>query len=190
MAMNSFKYEPIDLEGPAFRLLRLFKGGEPDIECELFRAWLHSESAISYEAFSYTWINGRTLNATENLYLALLHLRSKETIRTLWVDAICIDQCNKKERGHQAQQTGGPATDETGVLMDSLKLLEQESIKRALEGPLIINTAHVEDSALGSRWPWLKRVWVLQEVANAKRVLVCNGSMSVSARIFVRAGWL
>ena len=53
--MDVFKYEPIDLEGPAFRLLRLVKGREFDIECELFQAWLYEGSAIvPYKALLYT----------------------------------------------------------------------------------------------------------------------------------------
>ncbi|OCK87755.1 uncharacterized protein K441DRAFT_670250 [Cenococcum geophilum 1.58] len=84
--MDAFKYEPIDLKGPTFRLLRLFKGSESDIKCELFQAWLYSDNAISYKALLYTWgstemskyirINGRTLGVTKNLYSALQHLRS------------------------------------------------------------------------------------------------------------------
>lgn len=88
--MGVFKYEPIDLEGPAFRLLRLFKGtGGDDIECELFQAWLQDNNTIPYEALSYTWgstemteyikIDGRTLNITKNLYFALRYLRSQDT---------------------------------------------------------------------------------------------------------------
>lgn len=38
----------------------------------------------------------------ENLELALHHLRQKDRDRKLWIDAVCIDQRNKKERGHQA----------------------------------------------------------------------------------------
>ena len=37
----------------------------------------------------------------ENLELALHHLRQKDRDRKLWVDAVCIDQRNEKERGHQ-----------------------------------------------------------------------------------------
>jgi len=83
--MDIFKYEPIDLERPAFRLLRLFKGGEPNIECELFQAWLYGDSMIPYEALLYTWgdreiyefvrINGKGLGITKNLYRALYYLR-------------------------------------------------------------------------------------------------------------------
>ncbi|KAF2467452.1 HET-domain-containing protein [Lindgomyces ingoldianus] len=147
--MDSFKYEPIGLKGPAFRLLRLFKSAEPTIECELFQAWLHGDSTIPYEALSYTWgdkaiyehirINGRSLGITKNLYRALYNLRSQHTDRILWVDAICIDQANTSERGHQVQQMGkiysqadgvifwlGLPTRETNILMDSLNELQKE----------------------------------------------------------------
>src|SRR6266536_764396 len=36
-----------------------------------------------------------------NLVSALRHLRLKDIARTMWVDAICIDQSNIDERGHQ-----------------------------------------------------------------------------------------
>ena len=77
--MESFRYDPIDLERPAFRLLRLLKGDGRDIACELFQAFLDErENAVSYEALSYTWgaaeicdgieVNGRWLPTTLNLY--------------------------------------------------------------------------------------------------------------------------
>jgi len=232
--MGVFKYEPIDLEGPAFRLLRLFKGRESEIECELCQAWLHGDSAISYEALSYTWggtemskrikINGRTLSITENLYLALQYLRLQDTDRILWVDAIYIDQSNEKERGHQVQQMGniysqanwvilwlGPATHDTDILMDSLKQLQEKSIKYACKDwkladerwmdlwlsvqptlrsqhrypGLVTRQRRGMECLLGR--PWFKRVWILQEVANAKAAVFCSGTKSVSARIFALA---
>ncbi|KIM97282.1 hypothetical protein OIDMADRAFT_130728 [Oidiodendron maius Zn] len=87
--MESFRYDPIDLERPAFRLLRLLKGGGCDIACELFQAFLDErENAVSYEALSYTWgsaeicdgikVNGRWLPITPNLYRALQDLRLRD----------------------------------------------------------------------------------------------------------------
>lgn len=35
--------------------------------------------------------------------------------------------------------------------------------------------------------PWFQRVWILQEVANAKAAVVYAGTKSVSARIFTLA---
>src|SRR5262245_9932896 len=107
--MAFFKYRPIDLEGPAFRLVRLLKGDHDPIQCELFEAWLHQpEHAIDYAALSYTWgaierpyeiiVNGNRLPITKNLYLALRYLRCQEQDQIIWIDAICIDQENDKER--------------------------------------------------------------------------------------------
>lgn len=228
--MSVFKYEPIDLERPAFRLLRLFKGAVgDDIECELFQAWLQGDSVIPYEALSYTWgstemtehikIDGRTLGVTKNLYWALQYLRSQDIDRILWVDAVCINQSNNQERGHQVQQMGniysqanqvifwlGPATYEIRVLMDSLKQLEEESIKHACGNwkltdmrwmnlwsavQLILKDLYsgiVTKQRVGMEMllkrSWFRRVWILQEVANANIAVVCTGTRSVSARIF------
>jgi hypothetical protein len=38
---------------------------------------------------------------TKNLYSALLRLRHSETDRTLWVDALCINQSDLDEKGQQ-----------------------------------------------------------------------------------------
>jgi hypothetical protein len=230
--MDAYEYRPIDLEGPAFRLLRLLKGVGSDIKCELFEAWLGVEDLVHYEAVSYTWggtelsasveVDGRTLNVTESLYLALHYLRIDREDRILWVDAICIDQSNRQERGHQVRQMGGvysqadrvvvwlgPATDDTNVLMDSLNWLEQESIKLACRDWALADRrwqdlwTSLQLELKGRYWnlaarqcaglelllqrPWFKRIWILQEVANAKRAIVCSGTRSVSSRIFVLA---
>ena len=230
--MDVFKYEPIDLNSPAFRLLRLFKGMEADIKCELFQAWLQGDSIIPYEALSYTWgstemteyikIDGWTLGVTENLYWALRYLRSQDIDQIFWVDAVCIDQSNNIERGHQVQQMGniysqanrvifwlGSPTYEINALMDSLKQLEKESIKHACGNwkltdvrwmdlwsavqstlknlYLNIETRQYKGMEMLLERPWFKRVWILQEVANAKVAVVCTGTRSISARIFALA---
>ncbi|KAF2730272.1 HET-domain-containing protein [Polyplosphaeria fusca] len=231
--MQTFRYEPIDFERSTFRLLRLFKGeGHDDIQGELFQAWLNGDDLVPYHALSYTWggtdlsltvtVNGRMLGVTQNLYLALTYLRSQEMDRILWIDAICIDQRNEKEQGHQVQQMGGiysradevifwlgPATYETNVLMDSLKKLEQKSLENAsrkwgladgywndlwlsVQPDLMrrhsdLGTLQHKGLDLLLHRPWFERVWILQEVANAKRAVVCSGSRFISARLFALA---
>ena len=66
-----------------------------------------------YEAVSYAWgdpksqatlqIEGASLKITTNLELALRYLRLPDKPRTLWVDAICIDQSNTEERNQQVR---------------------------------------------------------------------------------------
>jgi len=43
---------------------------------------------------------------TDNCLTALRYLRPKKKARTLWVDAICIDQSSINERNHQVKLMG------------------------------------------------------------------------------------
>lgn len=72
----------------------------------------------NYAALSYEWgtpefqetilLNGISLNIRRNLHLALAALSHNVVFRNklrgcvyLWIDALCIDQNNVAERGHQ-----------------------------------------------------------------------------------------
>jgi hypothetical protein len=220
-----FFYEPIDLDRPAFRLLHLLKGKWPDIECTMYQAYLDGDDIIPYDALSYTWggmektstviVNGKYLDVTASLYSALRHLRSETEDKVLWVDAICIDQNNKRERGHQVQQMCkiysqaekvivwlGQATRETDLLLESLQRLQERSLLHG-HGQRHWNLAKWKESWLSvpkdsdyelrgglilllSR-PWFKRVWILQEIANAKKASILCGTKSVQAHIFALA---
>ena len=81
---------------------------------------------------------------TNYLYVALKYLQLQHEDRVLWIDAVCIDQNNKPERGHQVQQMAdiyhqadrvifwlGAGTYETKVLMDSLNALDEETRKHS-----------------------------------------------------------
>ncbi|KAK2030007.1 HET-domain-containing protein, partial [Colletotrichum zoysiae] len=116
---NYFQYESFDLDRPGFRLVRLEAGSSNDpISCHLFQAYLDDkETIIPYEALSYCWgsstsprhsvmVNGRLLFITENLFEALKNLRQEGEDRMIWVDALCIDQSNVQERGHQVTWMG------------------------------------------------------------------------------------
>ncbi|KAK1976644.1 HET domain-containing protein [Colletotrichum cereale] len=147
--MQLFEYEPFDLGGKSFRLLMLHPGASGDIACDLFQATLEPGNIIPYEALSYAWgsndlsesitVNRKRLPVTKSLFHALSHLRRDEG-RILWVDAVCIDQGNTAERGHQVGHMGdiyreaeqvliwlGPSSYETKILMDFLKRLHREA---------------------------------------------------------------
>jgi hypothetical protein len=71
------------------------------------------ENSCKYEALSYVWgdvsetvdlyCEGRVMGITQNLDSALRHIRYPDRPRYLWVDAICINQSNTAERGHQVR---------------------------------------------------------------------------------------
>jgi hypothetical protein len=197
--MALYKHTPIDLEGRVFRVVRLLSGDSLDIHCEIFEAWFEQlHNGMPYEALSYTWggteraatvfVNGSKMRITENLYTALLHLRLSDRDRILWIGAICIDQDNELERGHQVQQMGdiykeaeqviiwlGRGTAESDSTMDLMMQLHKSHIKlkidwknsasaieRALEGVSTYSKNRLRNGveALLTR-PWFRRIWIL-----------------------------
>lgn len=74
------------------------------------------EHAPEYEAISYAWgdpentmpifCNGRELGVTVNLIDAFVRVRHPDRPRTLWADAVCINQGSVHERSHQVSFMG------------------------------------------------------------------------------------
>jgi hypothetical protein len=50
------------------------------------------------------YLKGLRFNVTTNLASALQHIRFQDQERTLWVDAVCINQKDIAERNHQVTQ--------------------------------------------------------------------------------------
>lgn len=100
------------LESDEFRLLILEPGIKNDeIRCQL-RTCNYS-AKIPYTALSYAWgdatkvekvqCNGKEIGIASNLHQALLDLRDADRERVLWIDALCINQDDISERGHQVR---------------------------------------------------------------------------------------
>jgi len=94
------------------RLLHIEAGfdNEP-VRCRLETTSL--EASPLYEALSYTWgslelnsaitCNGASMLVTHRLHEALYYLREREHERTVWIDAVCINQEDLRERGEQVR---------------------------------------------------------------------------------------
>lgn len=105
-----YTYGP--LEPNSIRLLRLQPGEwNAPICCELYHTSL--EQPDPYEALTYCWgsadnrpvisLNTCPHLVTKNLEAALRHLRSKNEPRTLWADALCINQQSFQDKKVQVQ---------------------------------------------------------------------------------------
>ena len=108
-------YEPLP-QGNYLRILLLHPGRFDDkISCDLISESLE-QADDEYEAISYVWgnpddtvdiiCNGRSVSITINLRDALRQFRDEKTARRLWADALCINQEDMQEKGHQVQRMG------------------------------------------------------------------------------------
>jgi Heterokaryon incompatibility protein (HET) len=122
---STYQYEEL-LAGKRLRLLRLLPGSYDDqIHLELFTVEL--ERAPPYEAVSYCWGDpsdqekiiccGQAMYITRSLYSGMKRFRWPDEERILWADAVCIDQLNNKEKGHQVNMMADVYDHSTAVLV-------------------------------------------------------------------------
>ncbi|UPL03879.1 hypothetical protein LCI18_014813 [Fusarium solani-melongenae] len=194
---RGYRYRPLDLtHGRQIRVLVL-KAGKPGdpLRCELEHVNL--QRGPIYEALSYTWADEKGddsicraiqcghgdqfIGITKNCELALLRLRKRSVDRRLWVDAVCIDQSNIQERNHQVKNMIAIFRSAVRV---AVFLGEGNPILSRLIDYMSNDTGgelpRVSDFISLFRSRWFHRVWVLQEVAVAKSILVMYGTEQIS----------
>jgi Heterokaryon incompatibility protein (HET) len=183
-AMPQYSYPPLSQVPDSIRLLRLLpnKNNTADIHCELFEYALQDseKAAHPYEALSYVWgdsdkrrsifIDNQYLAVTLNLYAALLRLRDHDIPRIVWVDAVCINQEDKQEKGHQIQSMAmiygkasrvivwlGERADDSDLALEAI---------RAAGKPTNTSNKETIQKAILSllQRPWFRRIWVRQQI--------------------------
>ncbi|QGI88566.1 hypothetical protein CEK26_003569 [Fusarium fujikuroi] len=206
----------------SIRLLRLLPHQDQyaPINCQLFHCTLESSGGIRpYEALSYVWgsdhkpesisLDGCRLPIGESLFAALLHLRDRSIERILWIDAICINQEDTKEKGHQVQSMAKIYATATRVIVwlgnatpdinQSLEVIrnagftaKQPKITKLNENAILVIV----------KAPWFQRIWVresfsslwegiadmmikvLQEAAAARHIVVKCGQAEIDGYAF------
>ncbi|TLD07119.1 hypothetical protein PgNI_11074 [Pyricularia grisea] len=177
---------------------------EAPIQCNLQELSL-SKPETKYEAVSYVWgspqgtmpivCDGKRLLVTPNCLNALIHLRRRFRARTLWIDAICIDQgrddVSIRERNLQIPRMGEIYRDSSRVVIwldltniNQAKIFNWVRWER-LHYNHLVNTARIvgvypesmskktaADLQELSHNPWFFRVWTIQETAFARRAVV------------------
>jgi len=70
--------------------------------------WYHALSYVWGDAINITPIqlDRSDFRVTKNLHSALHYIRLRTEVLTIWIDAICINQNDLKERGQQVQLMG------------------------------------------------------------------------------------
>ncbi|MCJ1485830.1 hypothetical protein MMC06_006005 [Schaereria dolodes] len=201
------------------RLLVIDPGqGDDEIFCTLSHQNLKTRP--SYQALSDTWdanirthgmkISNDILPVTANLHSALKCFRDPDLQRTLWVDAICINQDDIHEREKQVQILGQIYSIATGVLIwlrdgpanveEAFKFIKNFENGSDMYDSEVINSMHKISTGSSSLWralslifnkPWFTRVWIIQEVVLAVQAQVFCGSQTSSWNALMKAAnWI
>jgi len=141
-------------------------------------------SKPDYECLSYTWgtapatkiitINGQPFPVRENLFQALVQLR-QNTTRSIWIDAICINQKDISERNAQVSLMATIYKRARQVVVwlgvpptaysrhdNNLTIIENETNRKAI--------------ATHAYW---SRLWIIQEIILARKLLFVHGSLEI-----------
>ena len=213
---NESIYEPLPA-GEFIRVLRLQPGDtDQDIKCSLEIVDIE-QSKGSYEALSYVWgdpndtvnvqCNGQRVPITVSLADALRTFRHTSEPRVLWADALCINQEDKKEKGHQVKRMGEVyanakctlvwlGCDDQNIAEDAFALILETNAYLAdlfLQAgrsvykmgsftnlyPICIDKGRWLGVAKIFCFPWFRRVWTVQEAAIAEKCCMFWGSASI-----------
>jgi hypothetical protein len=196
-------YTRLDPTQNLIRLLHLSSASSEDetIKCGFSIALLDDKP--EYEALSYVWgdmndtalaeVDGHRMTITTNLHSALKHLRHKDEDRVLWVDALCIDQSNDREKMHQVSRMKhiysqasqvvvwlGTGWDGSDMAMEFLRTLagdETLHLDPQLDPSISVNGLYLDSSKLCGHiirlfnLPWWKRTWTVQEFVLAQNLV-------------------
>ncbi|KAH6695217.1 heterokaryon incompatibility protein-domain-containing protein [Plectosphaerella plurivora] len=210
----------------------------PDPEFDMNR-YEKPRNPVSFEALSYTWGDSTTaeeativsnpeksvqepsetstLPLSYNLAQAIRCLRYDDRPRTLWVDAICINQQNRPEVDVQVARAGtvyeeasrvviwlGPETHDSSLAISKLDYLGSQVMANSKHILLSTPDATETDWHLRStplpydpptwtaidsllRRPWFTRVWVQQELHLADQAIFVCGKDEISREKLWRA---
>jgi hypothetical protein len=211
-----YHYSALPRSGTTIRLLKLLpsRSRDQEIVCEFVTHNLEDGRQRTYEALSYAWgqaprvdyIKVRkddgfyNLNVTRTLSSALRALRPRRRLRTLWIDAICINQENWEEKSQQVANMRkiygmasrvciwlGEADEDSKMAIDFIK--HSVSNFKNLDD-LFSN----QDAILGWRAmtslmqrPWFSRLWVVQEVVLSNNAELYCGTKTLAWTDFADA---
>ncbi|KAI4695490.1 uncharacterized protein J4E84_002117 [Alternaria hordeiaustralica] len=209
-------YKPLPA-GEFIRVLKL-QSGETDqgIECSLKIIGIE-ESKGSYEAISYVWgdpndtvdvrCNGLRVAITVSLADAFRNFRHTTEPRLLWADALCINQKDDREKGHQVKRMGEVyanakrtlvwlGRDDQNIAIDAFAIILEanayfqdsflqadqmihQMVRFTKPYPICMDTKRWLGVKRIFEFPWFRRVWTVQEVAIAKEGCLFWGPISI-----------
>ncbi|EPE32089.1 hypothetical protein GLAREA_12171 [Glarea lozoyensis ATCC 20868] len=207
LSLPPFDYTP--LQPREIRLLRLEQGEFPYLTVSYEVA--HLDKNPDFIALSYCWgdptptfrilLAGSLFGVTESLHQFLRRaIELGYSNSRLWIDAICIDQNNIQERGHQVKLMKevysnaqlvviwlGEEAENSDMAFELIKavqpLLATDRPPRSeaiLQESQVTEPGSMQWQALGKLFwrPWFSRLWIIQEVVLSRHAEMLAGSRS------------
>ncbi|KAF4635102.1 hypothetical protein G7Y89_g2992 [Cudoniella acicularis] len=202
-------YEHDTIKEDSIRLLYLRPGSRDEpINCDL-KIFNRCGEIPQYEALSYVWgpapavhevqVEGKSFYTGPNLYNALRNLRQHSSTSIFWIDAMCIDQSNDREKGEQVMRMAEIYQNARNVVV-WLGEKDSDSDDAMDFVPRLLDPSFLSDG----NWPstyargfyalahllersWFSRIWVLQEVAYARNIVLKCGDHEVHFMDFIDA---
>ena len=169
---------------------------DPLIECTSETKQLGS---CPHTALSYTWgpeypshsilLDGQTTHVRDNLCQFLRYASSSPRLQAtaFWIDALCINQQDVKDRNQQVRQMGeiyaraekviiwlGVAPGEVAAFASALGRLCMKRERLQREGILALPNCAASTLAI-CQMPYWTRTWIVQEVLLARKLeIVCD----------------
>ena len=195
MDSTTILYVPLSDAPDQIRLLRILptKHFNDPLVCQLETVSL--DGSRSYEVLSWCWglsedmttikVNGRQARCRSNLEVALRHFRHAELNRTMWVDAICINQDDTSEKNRQVPlmgsiyrqaQTvciwlgeGDQDAEEGATIMNDLN--QYRTLSKVRHNGERLTAKQFRSLAVIFKNPFFERIWVMQEVILARKAV-------------------
>ncbi|KIM96237.1 hypothetical protein OIDMADRAFT_148668 [Oidiodendron maius Zn] len=221
MSSNEPIYQPLSFEAEEIRRLQLDRDhAGSSIICSL-KTFKLAETP-PYQALSYYWgdskirrpikLNGQPFQVTVNLFLCLERLNLRDDYEWLWIDALCIDQQNIKEKEYQVPLMEkiyrltqrviiwlGSAADNSGLAIELIHRWgygikrgianDPNFVNSQLKSALLYFKDPFDEASWKAFWRFLgreywARVWTLQEVVLANSWIVICGDSEVDFQHF------
>jgi ankyrin repeat protein len=191
-----------DLPTDCIRLLKILPNDGPNVvRCELRHFIL--DDKLEYAALSYTWgrgpdasnifVNGGEMRIRKNLWRFLCQARMfcPNRFDWLWIDAICINQSNNRERMHQVELMAKIFQSASSVIVwlgpryggseAALDYFSSRTARERTHKPPNIHLGRIASISIASLCyrPYWRRLWILQEIVFARCIwLMCGDRIS------------
>ncbi|KAK9415980.1 putative Heterokaryon incompatibility domain-containing protein [Seiridium unicorne] len=201
-----YQHRPLRYDD-SIRVLQILPSAVADAPVRVYlSSYRLSDPKLQFEALSYTWgdpsdktpisVGGlsSSLLVPQSSVNAVKALRYQDTRRTMWIDSICINQDDVRERSTQVQMMArifsrasctiiylGEHTPSSRLVFEELSeamavptRLEHGHPTKKINRPLPSSAVIKGLNELIHR-PWFRRVWVLQEVYMSQSMSVLCG---------------